>query len=205
MTLLFTLIFALLGNLVADTPVEINNPGISINDGSYAISADNSTLAWKAYKVGGQHNGEVKLAKGTLDFENDQLKGGTIVVDMQSIEVLDLEGEWKQKLEGHLKSPDFFGVENHSKATFVIKEAFPIGTTGEYRVKGDLTIKDITNPISFNAQLEDKGDFVLANADIKIDRAKYDVRYGSGSFFDNLGDKTIYDEFDLAIALQVKK
>jgi polyisoprenoid-binding protein YceI len=177
----------------------------NIEDGVYKASLSDSEIQWEAYKVTGQHDGIVNLSSGELEIKDSKIVGGNFVADMTSITVQDLSGESKGKLEGHLKSPDFFGVESYPKAKFVITEAFPVGETGEYRIKGDLTIKEDTNPIAFNAELTEEGNMLVANAEFKVDRSKYNVRYGSGSFFDNLGDKTIYDEFDLAITLKVSK
>ncbi len=186
------------------SPVDSVSP-VNIEDGVYAISIDDSQIHWKAYKVTGQHDGIVNLSSGELEIEDGNLVGGNFVADMTSIDVQDLSGEKKGKLEGHLKSPDFFGVEKHPKAMFEITESFPVGSSGKYRIKGDLTIKENTNSIAFDAQMDEESGMIVANAEFKIDRSNYNVRYGSGSFFDNLGDKTIYDEFDLAITLKVKK
>nr|MDQ3017685.1 YceI family protein [Bacteroidota bacterium] len=112
----------------------------------------------------------------------------------------DLQGEGKGKLEGHLKSPDFFSIESHPTAIFVVKKAVAKGK-GVYDVTGDLTIKGITNTVTFPTTVNVSGKEVTAKANIKIDRSQYDVRYGSGKFFENLGDKTIYDDFDLAVTL----
>ena len=177
----------------------------NMEDGVYTANLEKSQIEWKAYKVTGQHNGVVNLSSGELEIKDNQIVGGNFEADMTSINVLDLSGESKGKLEGHLKSPDFFGVENYPKAKFEITDAFPIGNAGEYRIKGNLTIKESTNPIAFRAKMSEDGDMIKAMAEFKIDRSKYDVRYGSGSFFDNLGDKTIYDEFDLAVTLMVSK
>jgi len=125
------------------------------------------------------------------------LTGGEFAIDMTSITVTDLDGGMKGKLEGHLKSPDFFGVENHPVANFKITKVVPRGTGGSYKVVGDLTIKNITKEIKFNADVKDD----MATANIQIDRSDFNVKYGSGSFFDNLGDKTIYDEFDMVVDL----
>lgn len=149
----------------------------------------------------GQHAGTIGLSSGVLEFEKDALVGGQFEIDMTSIIVTDLEGEWKDKLEGHLKAPDFFGVEDFGTATFVITKVAPKGTPGDYKVTGDLTIKGITKEIRFYTNLSKDG---LAVADITIDRTDYDIKYGSSSFFDSLGDKTIYDDFDLKISLVVQ-
>ncbi len=198
-------VILLVMGLFLQSPQQIDFNINPIEDGNYTANIESSEVSWKAYKVGGQHNGVVNLKDGDLQFENGQLVGGSFSVDMTSIVCLDLEGEWKGKLEGHLKSDDFFGVNNFPTAKFVITDAFAVGTEGKYRIKGDLTIKEKTESIAFNAMVTEEGNMVKANADLVIDRSKFDVRYGSGSFFDNLGDKTIYDEFDLSVSLTAAK
>ena len=137
-------------------------------------------------------------------MEDGQLVGGIFTIDMTTIACLDLSGEYQGKLEGHLKSDDFFGVEKYPTATFVITKAVPQGP-GKYKVIGNMTIKDKTEEVQFNASVEERDGKVTASATITLDRSKYDVRYGSGSFFDNLGDKTIYDDFDLTVNLVASK
>jgi polyisoprenoid-binding protein YceI len=161
------------------------------------VKTDESTVMWKAYKVTGSHSGTVQLTAGSLNFDGNTLVGGTFTVDMTSLISTDLEGGSKEKLEGHLKSDDFFGVENHPSSTLVFTEVKATGKNS-YEVTGDLTIKGITKPVTFDLSIYGS----KATASVKVDRAEYNVRYGSGSFFDNLGDKTIYDEFDLVVDLQ---
>ncbi len=145
------------------------------------------------------------MKSGDLEFNGDQLTGGSFAIDMTSITVTDLTGEYKGKLEGHLKSKDFFGVEKHPTATFEITRVIPKGTPGDYKVIGNMTIKNITKEIKFFANVKNVNGQKVATADLTIDRSDFDVRYGSGSFFDNLGDKTIYDEFDLSVELVAGK
>jgi len=145
-----------------------------------------------SYVTGGQITG---LIGGGTD--NNDTFTGEFVMDMSSITVTDLSGENKGKLEGHLKSEDFFGVEKHPTAKLVITSAASKGN-GKYGIVADLTIKNETNPITFD--LEMNGDSAMTH--LTIDRSKYNVRYGSGSFFDNLGDKTIYDNFELDVNLK---
>jgi len=160
------------------------------------INTASSTITWKAYKVAGGHAGTINLKEGHLIFDGTKLTGGEFVVDMTSLVTTDDMGDSKAKLEGHLKSDDFFGVETHPTSKLVITDVKPFNDKSS-TITGDLTIKGITKPITFVISLyADK-----AMATLKIDRAKYDVRYGSGSFFENLGDKTIYDEFDLVVNL----
>lgn len=161
------------------------------------VKTKESKVTWKAYKVTGSHTGTVDLTEGALMFDGDKLTGGEFVVNMTSLISTDLEGEYKGKLEGHLKSDDFFGVETHPTSKLVFTDVKASGKNS-YEVTGDLTIKGITKPVTFDVSIYGS----KATATLKVDRAEYDVRYGSGSFFDNLGDKTIYDEFDLVVDLE---
>lgn len=176
----------------------------SANAQSFKIDNTASKVTWVGKKVTGSHNGDIKIKSGSLDFKNSQLTGGTIIIDMTTINTLDLTGKYKGDLEGHLKSDDFFGVSKFPTAKIVITKAVPQGP-GKYKVTGDLTIKGTTNEIKFIANLDQSGNSVKGNADVTVDRSEFDIRYGSGSFFDNLGDKTIYDDFELSVNLVAKK
>lgn len=171
---------------------------------TYQVDTDASSVEWFGEKVTGEHNGTVQLKEGSFTFTDGKLTAGTFMVDMTTIVDSDLEGEWKTKLENHLKSDDFFGAEKYPTSKFVITDVVPQGP-GKYKVKGDMTIKESTNQIQFTADLEEKDDQLVGNAKVTIDRSKYNVRYGSGSFFDDLGDKTIYDNFDLDIKIVANK
>ncbi|MDH5412970.1 MAG: YceI family protein [Flavobacteriaceae bacterium] len=161
------------------------------------VKIEKSKVIWKGYKVTGSHEGTIAIQSGTLKFKGDVLVGGEFVIDMTSITNADLQGEYKDKLEGHLKSDDFFGVEKFPTATLVFKNVEVAGKNS-YKVTGDLTIKGKMNPVTFDFSVYGS----KANATLKIDRSKYDVKYGSSSFFDNLKDKVIYDEFDLISDLE---
>lgn len=170
--------------------------GIAFANGPVKVDVKNSTLEWKAAKVTGEHTGTVDLKTAELNIENGVLKGGSFVVDMTTINVTDLEGEWKAKLEGHLKSDDFFSVANHQTAEFKTTKVKNLGGN-KYMVQGDLTIKGMTHPIGFETTVANGS----ATATLKIDRTLYDVRYRSGKFFEGLGDNLIYDEFEIAVNL----
>ncbi|WP_276165792.1 YceI family protein [Zobellia alginiliquefaciens] len=161
------------------------------------VKTEASTITWKAYKVTGSHYGNVDLKSGTLIFDGDKLTGGEFEADMTTLVATDLEGESKGKLEGHLKSDDFFGTEKHTAAKLVFTKVEPTGKNS-YEVTGDLTIKGVTKPVTFDVSVYGS----KATATVKVDRTAYDIKYGSGSFFDNLGDKAIYDEFDLVVDLE---
>ncbi|MEY8847494.1 YceI family protein [Psychroserpens sp. XS_ASV72] len=161
------------------------------------VAVKDSSVTWKGYKVTGSHEGTINLSEGALQFDGENLVGGEFVIDMTTINVTDLEaGRGKEKLEGHLKSDDFFGVDQHKKAIFKINKV--TGENGDYRVFGDLTIKGQTLPHSLKMTVD--GNTVTAN--FKIDRTKYDIKYRSNSFFDDLKDKAIYDEFDINVTLK---
>lgn len=161
------------------------------------IKINNSKIVWKGHKVTGSHEGTIGIKSGFLSFDGSNLQGGEVIIDMTSINVTDLEGEYKGKLEGHLKSDDFFGVENNPTASLVLNKVKSTGKNS-YEVGGDLSIKGKTEPISFNVKINGN----KASASLKIDRTKFGIRYGSPSFFNDLQDKAIYDEFDLIAELE---
>lgn len=171
---------------------------VSVTGQTKKVDVSKSTINWTGKKVTGQHEGTINLKDGNLVFKGKKLVGGTFNVDMASLITTDLKaGQGKEKLEGHLKSDDFFGIEKFPTATLVIKKA-TLKSDATYTVTGDLTIKGKTSPITFDLATTAN----TASANLKIDRTKYDIKYGSGSFFDNLGDKAINDNFDLNVALK---
>jgi polyisoprenoid-binding protein YceI len=156
-------------------------------------------LLWLGEKVTGQHTGTIKLQSGWLNWQDNKIISGEFSIDMTSL----TDTENNKNLMGHLKSDDFFGVVKYPVAKLVITGSTPFDK-GSGVVTGTLTIKDITNPIEFKATTQKKDEGVWFFANISVDRTKFNIRYGSGSFFDNLGDKTIYDEFKLKVNLLVK-
>jgi polyisoprenoid-binding protein YceI len=164
---------------------------------SKKIDVKKSTIHWVGKKVTGQHEGTVAFKEGNLIFKGKKLTGGSFVVDMTSLTSTDLTGEYLGKLNGHLKSEDFFGTEKFPTSKLVFKSIGDKGN-GVYSVTADLTIKDVTAPVKFEITVTGS----TAKANVSIDRTKYGIKYGSGSFFDNLGDKTINDQFDLAVTLE---
>tara|TARA_R110000868_G_scaffold30589_1_gene112882 strand:+ start:9928 stop:10509 length:582 start_codon:yes stop_codon:yes gene_type:complete len=187
LSLVFAVIFG--ASATATTPIDGEKK---------EVKASESVITWKAYKVTGSHTGTIAIQEGALMFEGDKLTGGEFVVDMTTINTTDLKaGEGKEKLDGHLHSDDFFSTATHTTSNLVFTSVEATGKNS-YAVTGDLTVKGKTAPVTFNVSVYGS----KATATLKVDRTKYDVKYGSGSFFDNLGDKTIYDEFDLVVDLQ---
>ncbi|AMS27422.1 hypothetical protein AEM51_10730 [Bacteroidetes bacterium UKL13-3] len=175
---------------------------------SLKVDAKASTLKWHAKKVTGEHFGTINVSGGNVTVDKGMITGGAIEVDMTSINVTDLQGEYKGKLEGHLKSDDFFSVEKNTKSVLTIKkvEAIKGSKTAEnFNVTADLNIKGITNEVSFPAIIIVKGNTVTANADFNIDRTKWDIKYGSKSFFEGIGDKAIDNDFNIKVRVVAGK
>jgi len=163
---------------------------------SKKIDTKKSIINWTGKKVTGEHSGTINFKEGTLLFEKKRLIGGTFIADMTTLANTDQSGSGKTKLEGHLKSADFFNTDEYKTAKLVIK-TITVKKTNLYGITADLTIKGKTNPIKFDLLFKGKS----ATTEFSVDRTKFGIQYGSGSFFDDLGDRTIYDEFDMKVSL----
>jgi polyisoprenoid-binding protein YceI len=161
------------------------------------VNVAKSTVKWTGNKVGGSHNGDISIKSGAFEFKNGNIVSGEVVIDMNTITCEDLTNEGaNKKLVGHLKSDDFFGVEKFPTSNFKVTKATAF-TKGKAMLTGVLTIKGKSEPISF--EVIKTG--AVYSTQLKVDRSKYDVRYGSKSFFNNLGDNFINDIFILDIQL----
>ncbi|PKB18124.1 YceI family protein [Flavobacterium sp. 5] len=161
------------------------------------IDVSKSSIHWIGKKITGEHEGSIKFKDGNLVFKDKKVAGGSFTVDMTTLSNDDQTGTSKQKLEGHLKSEDFFSTASYTTSTLVFKSIASKGNN-TYLITGDLTIKGISNSIQFDLVVVGKN---KATASLTINRTKYDIKYGSGSYFDDLGDKTIYDDFELNVVL----
>lgn len=170
----------------------------------YNVDSSASNVVWTGKKVTGSHTGNINVSNGNIEMDGSKVTGGYFEIDMNSMTCTDLSGGGAEKLIGHLKSDDFFGVANHGTANLKITKAVWQGENN-YKITGDLTIKGTTKEIKFPASITEEGGKIMANATIIVDRTEYDIRYGSGSFFENLGDKTIYDDFTLEVSLVANK
>ena len=161
------------------------------------INTTTSTIEWVGKKVTGKHNGTVNFKDGALVFKGKKLNGGVFTVDMTSLTATDLTGEYLEKLNGHLKADDFFGTEKYPDAKLVFKK---IGnkSANVYNVTADLTIKGITKSVTFALKVNGNN----ASTAFKVDRTKYGIKYNSKSFFESIGDKAIYDDFELKVNLK---
>ena len=206
--ILFSLILFLVG---CDSGKKSDNSNPILNQltpeaGTYSLLIDDSELSWIGTELSTKtHTGTIDFTDGTIVVDSDNTISGNIKINMSTINVTDLQGRSKEMLERHLRSSDFFEVESYSEAKFsFISKSFD-KLSNQISFVGDLTIKDITNPISFNATLLETSPFLKATAVLSFDRSKYNVRFRSGNFFENLGDKLILDDIDVNIRLVTKK
>lgn len=170
---------------------------ITVTAQTKKIDASKSNIEWVGKKVTGQHNGTVNFKDGALVFKGKKVSGGVFTVDMTSLTATDLTGEYKEKLDGHLKADDFFGTAKFPTATLVFKKIV-VKAANFYTVTANLTIKGITKPVTFDLTVNGN----TATTAFNIDRTKYDIKYNSKSFFESIGDKAIYDEFELKVNLK---
>jgi polyisoprenoid-binding protein YceI len=177
--------------------IAILMAGFTVSAQQLSLDVAKSSIDWTGKKVGGQHNGDIKFESGHLNSKGSAYTSGEFIVDMTSIVVEDIEdADTNAKLVGHLKSDDFFGVDIYPTARLVIDKGVLVeGNT--YEFSGQLTIKKHTEPVIIKATMDTNGGHQLFTGKLVVDRSKYDVRYGSKSFFNNLGDNIIYDDFTL--------
>jgi polyisoprenoid-binding protein YceI len=165
----------------------------------FEIVSGQSNIDWVGKKVTGAHNGSIAIKAGSLTLTDDKLTGGKFTIDTRSIKILDVtDAATNAQFAGHLASEDFFSIEKYPEATLEIKSVS--GT----HVIGDLTIKGIIHPISFDAVVNVNENTLIASAKLVIDRTKYEMKFRSGNFFKDLGDTLIYNDFDLNISIIAK-
>ena len=171
--------------------------GVATVDNIYNVETAQSQITWTGREVStSYHYGTLDFVSGNFEISNGAIVNGEFIVDMTSINNQDMEGDSKARLEGHLKSDDFFSVESYPTASISINSSELI-SDGKWNVSADLSIKGFTHPVNFEMISSEDG----WSANLVFDRSKYDVRFRSGSFFENLGDKLIYDEIELSINL----
>jgi len=165
----------------------------------FEIVSAKSNIDWVGRKVTGAHNGTIAIKAGTLTLTNDKLIDGKFIIDTTSIKILDVtDPATNAQFAGHLASDDFFSSEKYPEATLKITSV-----SGKH-LEGSLTIKGITHPISFNADVNVNGDTLVASGKLVIDRTRYEMKFRSGNFFKDLGDTLIYNDFDLNVNITAK-
>ena len=166
---------------------------------TFEIVTAQSNIDWKGRKVIGAHNGTIAIKQGSLILKDGALAGGKFIIDTTSITILDVtDPATNAQFAGHLASDDFFSVEQYPEAVF------EIALVNNHQVEGNLTLKGITHPVAFDADIKVEDDIIKATGKIVIDRTKYGIKFRSGNFFKNLGDTLIYNDFDLNVSITAK-
>jgi len=179
---------------------SLPKPTLSLSSGDYVMDNDNSSIKWTGRELSTKsHYGSLQMKNGSLTVNTDGTVNGIIKIDMTTIDCEDLQGRSKASLERHLRSDDFFSVESHPIATLTFKSEGGIAAGNKLAFNGDLEIKGISHPISFESEVKSVDPKVTALVDMTFDRSKYNVRFRSGTFFQNLGDKLIYDDIEITV------
>jgi polyisoprenoid-binding protein YceI len=180
---------------VVTDEVKVVQIGVDSN-----VNISESVVLWKGFKPTGSHNGTVKLVSGTMTIENGVIAAGEFVMDMNSI----TDADGSTRLEGHLKNADFFDVEKYPTSKFVVTSSEL--EEGKVQVTGDLTIKDVTKSITISAIItEVEGAITFKSETFELNRADFNVKYGSKSFFANLKDKFINDNMEISFEVKGTK
>ena len=169
----------------------------NINKGDYIVNKDLSTIKWTGKEITTKsHYGILDLKEGSIYVNNDGIISGKVVIDMNSINCLDMSGRGKNRLEGHLRSDDFFGVNSYPEANLIFT-SWSVNNIGKILYKGDLTIKNITHPITFSGSVKKIDIGYRSTINLSFDRTLYEIKFRSGKYFQNLGDKLILDNIDI--------
>ena len=185
-------------NLNTSQSESSNDSDLQVSDAIYTIDPNQSIIVWTGREVTtSKHFGNIYFASGQFEVKSGLISSGEFVVDMTTIDNQDLPEERRPRLEAHLKSDDFFSVESYPTALLSILSSESM-SEGKWLVSGELTIKTFTHPVEFEMLNSNDG----WKANLVFDRSKYEVKFRSGTFFENLGDKLIYDDIELAINLK---
>lgn len=197
-------VFTAFKSVNSDTVVLNKEVKTNLNFVADNVDLAASVLNWKGSKPLGTHDGTVTLKSGNLDYSNGTLKGGVFVVDLTTIKNTDMAGtDGAGKIEGHLKSADFFDVEKYPTSTFTITKVKKDGA--KLAVTGNLQIKDVTKSITIPAMISTENGVIVFKSEVfKINRTDFNVKYGSKSFFDNLKDKFIDDIMEMSFVVKTK-
>ena len=199
-TALLTLVFTLDLPWSSKENIENEPPYLQLNKGDYNILLEESELIWIGKKITlKEHSGTLQFKEGTISINDDGIIYGNITIDMTSINNTDMKGKMKRKLEEHLKNDDFFSVNQFSTSKIVFQST--IRENNKMQFDGNLTIKGISHPISFIADIIESSKQLKAKTRLVFDRSIYDVRYRSGTFYENLGNHLILDNISLDILI----
>jgi polyisoprenoid-binding protein YceI len=201
---------AVIGVAPAASAAKVAPAKTAAADPAYKLQPQLSTLGWEGKAVTHGHVGTMNFSSGELLVKGSTIVGGTVIVDMKTLKATDIkDAEQHGKFVGHMSSDDFFSAEKFPTSTFKIVSVTPIKGAAKdadnATIAGDMTIKGVTQRISFPAKVGVKDGIAAATGKVTIDRTKFGLKYGSKSFFESIGDKAIYDNFDLTFNVIAKK
>ena len=180
---------------------------ITANDTLF-VDIENSDIDWIGRKITGEHSGTLNLSDGFVIWNGKSITGGKITFDMTSIKNTDIESlEWKEKLEKHLMAEDFFFVDSFPHANLEIKnhrQTVDESSEVNNQIIANLTIRGITHEIIFPLKISQSKSIFYAEGTIDINRTLFNINYKSGTLFENLGDRMIYDDFTVQFSVQTK-
>ena len=179
---------------------------VSTVEGNYELNTSKSALTWIGKEITTKtHTGTIDIKNGNIKINPDRSVTGEVLMVMNTLKVTDLEGKSKEYLEGHLRSKDFFGVDDFPEAKLSFKSTNISKESNSISFDGELTIKSITEKVSFEATLKKSEPILEAVANLTFDRTKFNVIYRSGGFFDDLGDKLILDNIEVQMDIYADK
>jgi polyisoprenoid-binding protein YceI len=165
----------------------------------FEIVSTQSNIVWVGRKINGAHNGTIAVKEGELVLHDDKLAAGKIIADISSVKILDItDPATNAQLAGHLASDDFFSSEKYPEAVL------EIASVSQNRAEGILTIKGISEPVAFDVAAKVNGNQLIATGRLVVDRTKYGMKFRSGSFFKDLGDTLIHNDFELNVSIIAK-
>ncbi len=197
-------LFTVLTSCEGETKTEVTEVAVvaeNVESKDYVVNTLESTIEWQGEGIGHGHKGNLSINEGTFNVENDAVLEGTIEIDMTSLTVTDIpaEEEDNAKLVGHLTTEDFFNVAAFPTAVLTITDGSDMNN-----IKANLTIKDVTEEITFALSSAEENGIITLTSSLKVDRTKFGVTYNSGNFFEDLGDYLVEDEFTLNVTLVSK-
>lgn len=180
---------------------DTESSALELSSGEYEVDLTDSTIRWEGAKATGVHFGNINPADSKLVVTEGVISSGFINIDMNSITVNDIEpGTQNDNLTNHLKSADFFDVENYPQSMYVINEVNSLGGN-MYKINGDLTIKDVTMPASVTAEIGKNNENILISTDLAFNRKDFGVSFDKSNLVEILQEVALKDEVKLNISL----
>lgn len=184
----------------AETTDSVDVENVTAAGEFLSIDTEQSHVVWKGTKVTGAHEGTIAIKEGAVSVDNNTITGGSFVLDMNTITDTDMEGEYKEKLEAHLKSDDFFAVAEYPESSFTITNVAEGTNANQVVISGNLTIRGVAKNITFDATIEEISESSLkATADFNIEREDWGVSY------EGKKDDLISKQINFNISIVAKK